>query len=295
MAEINKKQTFWDSVQFCDPRILYALFAIVVLAFEMIKVNLPVPDPVWVGKLYDKVEKLPQDKAVLIDCDYGAGNRGECEGQFKAMIQHLFARDIKFIVLTWTHNAEGQKLGRQVLEEVAAKMNKKPGIDYVMLQAIVNAGGVTLQSLSKDIHGFVIKDINGVDLAEIPMMQSVRSIADISLIYRVAYSWGGIPWIGFVQSVYGTPFAAGSAGIESSTAYPYLDSGQLCGLLAGAAGAAAYEQKIIKAGITTETGIGTKTVSVQSFATLFVVVSILISNFAMFMSKWQSRRQRARG
>jgi hypothetical protein len=256
----------------------------------MVQVKMPVPNPVWVGKLYDKVESLPLDKAVLIDCDYGAGNRGECEGQFKAFIQHLFSRNIKFMVLTWTTNVEGQKLGRQVLDEVAKKMGKTDGEDYVMFQAIVNAGGVTLQSLAKDIHGFVVKDINGRDLGDIPMMKNFKSINDVSLIYRVAYSWGGIPWIGFVQSVYGTPLAAGSAGIESSTAYPYLDSGQLCGLLAGAAGAAAYEKRIIDAGITEETGIGTKTVSVQSFATLFVVVSILISNFAMFMSKAQSRR-----
>ena len=293
MAEENKKRSLWDRIQFCDPRILYALFAVVVIGFEMIQIKMPVPNPVWVGKLYDRIESLPPDKAVLIDCDYGAGNRGECEGQFKAVIQHLFARNIKFMVVTWTTNVEGQKLGRQVLDEVAKKMNKVDGEDYVMFQAIVNAGGVTLQSLAKDIHGFVVKDINGRDLNEIPMMKNFRSIADVSLIYRVAYSWGGIPWIGFVQSVYGTPLAAGSAGIESSTAYPYLDSGQLCGLLAGAAGAAAYEKRVMEAGIVGETGIGTKTVSVQSFATLFVVVSILISNFAMFMSKLQSRKGKA--
>jgi hypothetical protein len=62
-----------------------------------------------------------------------------------------------------------------------------------------------------------------------------------------------------------------------------VDAGQICGLLAGAAGAAAYEHLLAAP------GIGTATVSVQSFAALFVFVAIVCGNIAMLMAR------RARG
>ena len=66
MADGNKNKSLWDRIQFCDPRILYALFAVVVIVFEMVQVKMPVPNPVWVGKLYDKVESLPWTRRSLL-------------------------------------------------------------------------------------------------------------------------------------------------------------------------------------------------------------------------------------
>jgi hypothetical protein len=289
MNEKNRQIHFWNAIQYCDPRILYALFAVVVLIFEIYKPQLPVPVPEPVEMLYQKIEDLPADKIVFIDSDFGAGNRAECQGQYVSVVRHLFSRNIKFAVIAWTHNPEGQKFGFSLADTIAGEMGKEYGKDYCVLQALTATGGATIQALAKDIHGVAKKDINNSPLSEVPMMAHVHDISDVSLIYRVSYTWDGIPWIGFVQSVYGTPLAAGTAGITSSTTYPFLDSGQLCGMLSGAAGAAAYERLVIMAGLTTKTGMGTKTVSVQSFATIYVVVAIILGNIAMFSAKRYAR------
>jgi len=292
MSDTTGKVNFWNAIQYCDPRILYAVFAVVVLIFEIYKPKLPVPVPEPVKMLYSTIEDLPEGKIVIIDSDFASGNRAECQGQYVAVVRHLFSRNIKFAVVAWTQNPEGQKYGFSLADKVAGEMGKKYGVDYCVLQALTASGGATIQALAKDIQGVAKKDINNTPLGDVPMMEHVHAISDVSLIYRVTYTWDGIPWIGFVQSVYGTPLAVGTAGITSSTTYPFLDSGQLCGMLSGAAGAAAYERLVIQAGITTQTGMGTKTVSVQSFATIYVVVAIILGNIAMFGAKWYAKKRR---
>lgn len=287
---ILRSKKFWDTVQFCDPRILYALFAIFMVAFEFTRPYLPVPVPKSVQMLYDRIEAMDTNKVVFIDCALESGIRAECQGQYQAFIEHLFNRGIKFAVITSTTWIESQKLGELFAREVETSMNRKferegsprrlaYGKDYCVLQAITYSGGATIQGLAKNIRSIVDADMYGTPFDDIEFMRDVKTANDIALIYRVGYAWDAVFWIGFVQSVYGTPFAVGTAGISSSSAYPFLDSEQLCGILAGAPGAAAYE------GLVRSRGMGTQTVSVQSFATVYVVAAIILGNLAMIIAK----------
>ena len=289
MKQLLSKQ-FWDNVQYCDPRILYALFAVFMVVFEFTRPRMPVPVPLPVQMLYDRVDALDSNKVVFIDCALESGIRAECQGQYQAFIRHLFKRGIKFAVITSTTWPESQKLGELFARETALEFNRdfnlldsprriQYGKDYCILEAITFTGGATIQGLAKDIRSIVKSDMNGTPLDDIPFMKDIKNANDIALLYRVGYAWDGVFWIGFVQSVYGTPFAIATAGISSSSAYPFLDSGQICGILAGAPGAAAYEHLVNKA------GMGTQTVSVQSFATMYVVTAIILGNFAMIMAR----------
>ena len=285
----SENKSFWEKVLYCDPRILYAAILIIVVLFEFLKISFPVPIPNYAQSLYDHIETIPKDKIVVIDCDFASGNRSELEGQYTAVIEHLFQRGIKFAVLTWTQNPEGQKYGTDIAVKMEKKYNKIYGKDYVIWQALTQPGagsanGALLQALAKDIHGVVLNDINNTPIAEVPMMENVKNISSVGLIYRISYGWEYLPWIGFVQSVYGTPLAFGTAAITSSTAYPFYDSGQIVGMLSGAAGAAAYESMV------KSPGMGTKTVSVQSFASLFVLAAIFLGNIAMVLVKISKKK-----
>jgi hypothetical protein len=277
----NRHSAFWQRVLYCDPRWLYALFACLVVVCEFWRPRMPVPIPPAARKLYDVVEELPRNKLVIIDCELASSIRAECEGQFVAFIRHLFMRNIPFAIMMWTTQPEGIKFGTDLSMKLAQEYGKEYGRDFVIWNPITPppAGGAMLQAFARDIPGMIQNDIFGADLTQVPVMRGIRTIADISLIFKVSYVWNRaeVPWIGFIQSVYGTPYAAGCVAIQSSDAYPYVDAGQICGLLAGAAGAAAYEHLVASP------GIGAETVSVQSFAALFVFVAILCGNVAMLM------------
>jgi len=279
---------FWQKVQSCDPRVLYVIFFIILVVFEFIAPRIPTPVPDSVQALYDYIESLDGEKIVIVDCSLDSGFIAEGRGQYEVVIRHLFRKGIPVAISTNTMFNEGQKFATLYTEPIAEEMGKKYGIDYCIWSAWTPFQGAKIASLAKNIPGTVSTDINKTPLAEIPMMKDVADIYDVALIYRVAYTWDIIPWIGFVQAVYGTPFAVGTASISSSGAYPFVDSGQLFGLLPGAAGAAAYEQLL------DSPGVGTRTTIVQSLSTLYVILAIFLGNVAMIGARIAGRRRRTR-
>ena len=66
--------------------------------------------------------------------------------------------------------------------------------------------------------------------------------------------------------------------------YPYLDSGQLSGLLTGMKGAAEYEK------ITGLTGAGSAAMGGQSFAHLSILILIVLGNLSVLVG-WHHRRK----
>lgn len=281
------RRGFWDRVQGCDPRILYVLFAALLIVLQFRTVSIPAPVPQSIRGLYELIEKLPPDKIVMIDCSADVGWLAEARPTLEVVIRHLFRRKIPFAICSNTTHYQGQRIGAEITDRIAAEMKKEYGKDYCYWQAVdlLAGGGAVLQALARDIPGTVVKDINGTPLADVPMMRGVRDIRDVALVYRVAYTWEVIPWIGFVQSVYGTPFAVGLASISSSSAYPYLDSGQMCGVVSGAAGSAAYERLL------GTRGTGTRLAAIQSFATLYVVLAIILGNAAMLAARAARKRR----
>jgi hypothetical protein len=284
----NPQSNFWDRVQRCDPRILYLLFALLMVLLQFWTVSIPAPVPAAVSKLYERIENLPADKIVLIDSSMDAGWIAEAEPATEVIVRHLFMKKIRFALFTNTTFSQGQRFGKDIAGRIAKELGKEYGKDYCIWQAVALQGagaGATIQALAKDIRRTVVADINGTPLADVPMMKDVTDISGISLIYRVAYDWEYISWIGFVQAVYGTPYAVGTASISSSSAYPFVDSGQMCGMVSGAAGAAAYE-RLLKI-----TGTGTRRAAIQSFATLYVVLAIVLGNIAMLAARRQKVKQ----
>lgn len=279
-----RSSRFWQRVLYVDPRILYLVFFLLLVGLEFRAVPIPVPVPETVQQLYDRIELLDGEKLVIVDCSLDSGYIAEGQGQYEAVVEHLFRRGIPFAVCLNTMFSEGPRyataLTDRVLERVEAETGPREyGVDYCIWQAVTPANGATLAALAKNIPDTIKRDVNGTPISDLPMMEGVQDIHDVDLVYRVSYTWDAIFWIGFVQSVYGTPFAVGTSAISSSGAYPFVDSEQICGLIAGASGAAAYE-RLLEA-----PGKGTQTVSVQSLSVIYVILAILLGNLAMFMAR----------
>lgn len=279
----DKRVSFWDRVQHCDPRTLYAIFAVIIVALHFGRVKTPVPIAPCTRSLFDRIERMDRSDFVLVGALMDSGSLAETGGSFVAVTRHLMRRKIRFAVYTQAANPQGQLIANQLLTPLAKEMGAVYGVDYCLWQAAPTDSGAALSAMVKNFDGFVKRDINGTPLRDIPVMRGIRNIRDINLYYSCGYGYDE-NWIGFVGSVYGTPYAAGAASIWSSTAYPYLDSGQMIGLLPGAAGAAAYEDLLHAP------ASGTRIVGIQSFAALYVFVSILVGNLAMVLAG----RRRAR-
>lgn len=263
-------------LQDIDRRVIYALM-FVVCAIPFVKmIPLPVPVTPETRGLYEAIEECPQDKVVLLDCAWDQGSLSENKGQTVSVMEHMFTKGVKFIIIS-IDVPLAPPFAELSAEEAARNVERKLGIkpkygeDWASL-GYMKGGFLVMQLLAKDLRKAFPKDrVLGKELDELPVARSIRDIDDIHMVYCVTYQ-PNEQWISFIHGSYGTHVAFGCAAIVSSNFYPYLDSGQLVGMLAGVRGAAEYEA-LVKS-----RGLGSKLIVPQAFGHSLIIVFVLMGN-----------------
>lgn len=263
-------------LQHIDRRVLYGLM-FVVCAIPFVKaIPLPVPVTSETRGLYHAIEECPRDKVVLVDCAWDQGSLSENKGQTVSVMEHMFRRGVKFIIIS-IDVPLAPPFAEQSAQEAARNVEREYGIkpeygeDWASL-GYMRGGFVVMQLLAKDFRQAFPRDrVLGKDLADLPVTRSVRDVDDIHMVYCITYQ-PNEQWISFVHGTYGTHVAFGCAAIVSSNFYPYLDSGQLVGMLAGVRGAAEYEVLV------ESPGLGSKLIVPQAFGHVLIVVFVLMGN-----------------
>lgn len=218
-------------------RIIYALLAGLMVLFLLFEPRLPfIVGPQSRG-LFETVEKLPEDKLALLILNWAPGTYGENYPQTEALIQHFFLAGKPFAI--FGIDPVGPTLGHEIAERQAARLGKQYGVDWVTW------GYRTLQlpmilGLKRDIPGTIQRDYQGRSLEQFPIMQGIRSARDLSLIVDVTPSATVEIWIQYFHGAVGTPVGYAPTAVMAPEAYPYLQSKQLVGMLAGIKGAAEY-------------------------------------------------------
>ena len=154
-----------------------------------------------------------------------------------------------------------------------------------------------LRGLAKDIPSMIREDINGTPIGEVPMMRGVRDIHDVGMLVDVTPAATVPVLIRYIYGIYRTPIGFACTGVMAPEAFPYLDSGQLVGILKGLVGAADYEKMVGYRGSTTEKlygypylGQATEWMPAQSLAHVLIIVLVVISNVRFFLERRRSRR-----
>jgi hypothetical protein len=274
-------------LQSIDRRWIYAAMWVACALPFLVNIKLPVCVSPETRRLYEFIEKCPPDKVVLVDSVWDAGSQGENWGQVEVVFEHLFRRRIPFVVISLELTPLGPQFADKVIEKLVREKfpDRKYGVDWVNL-GYTKGGWQAMQQIAKDIRQQYKKDSRGYSLDDaerLPLMQRVRNIEDIYLIYSVTYS----PledWIAFIHGVYGTPIAFGCAGIQSTTYYRYLLSGQLVGMLVGVRGAAEYDA-LLHPDLRDRNSLGTKLIVPQAFGHLVIIVAVILGNIGYFAAR----------
>jgi len=121
------------------------------------------------------------------------------------------------------------------------------------------------------------KDYRGNDTRSLPLMRDVRDYSSFPLLLSISAGYPGTKErVQQVQSRFHVPMVSGCTAVSAPEYYPYLQSGQLLGLLGGMAGAAEYEKA------RNEKGAATRGMDAQSMAHVFVAFMILLGNFVQW-------------
>ncbi len=295
----KQKRSWFEILETLDRRIIY-LFVAVSLSLPIISRIIMKPAPMGTADdFYEAVEQLDPSsgKIVLIAADWGPGTMAENRPQTEVAIEHLLRRRQPFALITiYTLGAPFlESVPRGIVERLEKEM---PGETWEYGKDWVNfgyrPGGILMiQGLAKaeDLHDVLRADANETALADIPVMQGVHTIKDISMFMEFTGLVGAFnAWVQFFR---GPVFLHGCTSITIPEAFIYYSSKQISGFLEGLAGAAWYETKLYEAyGKRSKESLALSTNTGLSFAQLVVLAFIFIGNVGVLMralSKKESR------
>ncbi|QUL99053.1 MAG: hypothetical protein IMF26_03005 [Candidatus Fermentithermobacillus carboniphilus] len=277
--------TFFEKVQNLDKRVFYLLMALAIAIPTIRPIGLPVTITSPVKKTFDFVESLPSGSVVVIGFDYEPGDEIELSPQAKALFVQLARKKIK--VVTISSFPVGPMFAEECLK-VLKDAGYQYGVDYVNL-GYYAGGESTLAAFAKNPASIFSKDWHGNDVASMPIMKEITGMKDFAMAMTLndgpTGGTGTHEWVRQSVMAYGTPFIIGCTGVLAANNMPYLDSGQVKGVLSGLRAAAEYEQLVGKL------GDATRGMDAQSIGHVLIVAFVLLGNLGMLAS----RRRRSAG
>jgi hypothetical protein len=264
-----------------DRRWIFLVIGILVLIPLLFPLALPLFPGGPVRGFAAGIDAVPDGSTVLMSCDYDPGAKPELVPMTQTALRHLFSKNCK-VVVTVLWNG-GPVLVDQTLRGVAEEMGKEYGVDYINLG--YKAGNEAVMVLmGQGIANTFPNDISGRPTRGFPIMQGVRDYSSFPLLVSISAGYPGTKeYVQQVGSRFHIDMVAGVTAVSAPEYYPYLQSGQLKGLLGGMAGAAEYEK------LRDEKGSATKGMDAQSMAHLFVALCILLGNAV----QWNRSRRTA--
>lgn len=267
---------FFQTLASIDRRIIYLLIAIAVIIPLALKLTSPVRVSGPVKRAYEAVDRLPSGSVVMVSVDFEPSSAPEVYPMLVAILRHALRKDLKIILLG--HLVLGQPLGAEALESTAREFNKRYGVDYVNLG--YRPGYVALMlGIGKEIRDFFSYDYKAVPFDRLPLMANIHNYSSIDLLAVLTHGDSGDWWVRTAGARYGVKIIVGSTGVTAPDLYPYLQSGQIEGLIGGLQGAAEYEF-LIK-----HFGSAVLGMPAQSFAHGLIILFIILGNIGYFVMR----------
>ncbi len=245
---------------------------------------------------FNAIQNLKENDRILVSFEYGASTKPEVHPMAVALFKHLFAKGVKvYIVSLWP---EGPIMAQQAMDEVISTglFNIENGIDYVMFD-YKTGGAVVIKNIAEDFRGVYKQDYNGTPIEKMSIMDNIYSVTDFNFVFDFS---AGVPgnaeWVQYACDPKDVPLSSGCTSIMVTDAIPYVESGQLLGIIAGMPGAAEYEKMVYdflndktnKLNINDVAIIPGKVLqylSAQSVAHLLMVVFIILGNISFYYSR----------
>jgi len=270
---------FFEFISNLDRRWVFLLVLVVVTIPFFIPLELPIEITPAVQQIYDEVEVIaekPNPKPILISADFGPEAIPELYPMLLAFLKHCFERKVPVILMT-LHPA-GPGIVEEALSTVAEQYHAKNGKDYVYLGFGVGSAIMMLQ-IGEDIKEGFPNDYYGEDVNDLPLLDNVKNYDDMSFVFTLAGSGLYESWIIYAKSKFNATIAAGVTGTMATDAYPFLQSGQLLGLIGGLKGAAEYETLI------DQKDAAYRGMDSQSAVHILIIILVILGNIASFVLK----------
>lgn len=229
---------------------------------------------VWPGvqAAHQTIAGLPSGADVLIYWAYDPATAAELDLVATPLIEHLveLQANVTIVSLLPTGPATAERLVAQAVPLVVPGPEANAVIRELVARNVYLSGGATVLPLVAQPT-----DTRAALLGTSAQMELVIVLADDALDVRA--------WLELVQPRDSTPVIAGVSAAADPVLRPYLDSGQLVGLVSGFDGAAAYRALMSRPRTATERATAAQQLVAQNWGQMAFLGLILLGNLLAFL------------
>lgn len=227
--------------------------------------------------VYDRIEALPPGSPLLLSFDFDPASKPELHPMGVAIVRHAFRRNLKVIATSlWI---TGAGLAEDILQTAGREFHKRYGEDFVFLGWQPQPINVII-GLGQDLYKTFPKDYRGNDTRSLPALQQVSSLRDIRYMVDLAAGSPGVEeWIVYGADKYGFKVGGGATAVIEPGLRPFLQTGQLTGLIGAMKGAAEYEALLA------QPGTATAGMDALSLGHMLVILLVILSNVVYWISR----------
>jgi len=256
-----------------DSRVIYALLIIVLLLPLRSPIGLPISISKHTERSFAVLDTLKEGDIIIMDVGYSVSGAADVEPQTVAILKHLFEKGVRMIFVG--NQTEGPMITERLVKPYEAA-GKQYGVDFVNLGYL--AGGENaIAAYCQDLKKSYPVDFRGNPTSSLPLLQNVNSASDVKMFVFFTTQNSDM----YVRQVtqYKIPLVGGLINTIAPQAEPYVNAGQLAGILVGLRGGAEYEM-LMKA-----PGQGVASMDAQSMGHLLIILFILFANISYLATK----------
>ena len=266
-----------------DRRWIFLVLAIAVFIPIIKPIGMPIRATKTTKVVFNTIENLPENSKVLVSIEYSPSTKPENHPMTISILRHLFRNNHKvFVTCLWP---DGQFMAQDALKQVAEEeFGKVYGEDYVFL-GFRPGNEAVVKGIVSNIRKLYTVDVYQTKIDEIPLMDGIKNFKDFAFLFSCSAGYPGtVEWVQYAADPTGVPMSSGVTSIQVNEVMPYVQSGQMKGMLAGMPGAAEYEA------LMGQKGFATSGMDAQSIAHLVIVLFIILGNAAFFIERKRSRK-----
>jgi hypothetical protein len=237
---------FFERIQKLDRRWIYIVVALAIIIPLMLPYNSDNVTSPPTENVYQMIDSFAgrEDRAILLSFWHDASTMPELYPMEVAIIRHCFERNVKVFLLSFLPT--GAPIIDYAINNVKEEYpDIKSGVDYC------NFGYIpaplimpTIIGMGDNIATAVPTDAEGRKVENLPIIKGINNYSEMNLVIEFSGSVAGGYWLTYARPKFGTNIAVGVTAVMAADEYPYLQSGQFIGMLAGLKGAAEYEKLV---------------------------------------------------
>lgn len=223
---------------------------------------------------------------LLVGVDFGPQTMAELEPVLLAVMNRVFAARKPAVFLTFMPEAATPM--RAYLARMEERYGLTYGEDYVFL-GYGSAYAYTIYGMGTSFADYFHTDDRGTALSEIPLTKELGNYDDVAAVIDIASNSMPKFWIQMGVGPYDFDFLMACTAVQATDYYPFVQSGQVKGLLAGGRAGAEYEVLLADRGVLEETGDATRGLGSQTLALIAMLVFIALGNAGYFADRLRGR------